>query len=79
MRRRREGLSGFTTLRLPIDDPLLFRMYYDVAGADRLGDAVVIHILFPGGIFPPDADAESIGGAVAGPQHKLVSIAVRVS
>jgi hypothetical protein len=43
-------------------------MHHDAAAADFLVDAVIVDImLYAGGILPPDADAEGIGGVVIRP------------
>jgi hypothetical protein len=54
---------------------LLARVYNDAA-ADHLVKAVVIYNVFHITSFPPDADTEGIGGAIASPQHELVGVAV---
>jgi hypothetical protein len=56
---------------------LLTRVHYDAA-ADRLIEAVVIDHVLASRVFPPDLDAEGIGGSIASPQHELISIAVGI-
>ena len=54
------------------------RVHHDVAGADRLGSTVVIHIMLASGIFPPNADTEGIERSISSPQHEVVDVAVGI-
>jgi len=54
----------------------------DAVTADLLVETVVVNRVLASAVFPPDLEAEGVHsfgtGAIAGPQHELVGVAVRV-